>query len=470
MLRGGDFTSHMDGNKEGEALIEDDDIESQRLAPSAARPKQHGRSRQQEALARLYDLTKPERGIIILSAIILLFTSAVQLTTPSLTGRIIDVALHQRNDTAAADASSNTSLLLLILFGIMTFAAYLTYIRTTWQAKAAHRLVARLRRHLFAAILSQDAEFFDSTKTGDLLSRLSADADLVQAAVESHLTGGLRSIAMSLGAAFMLLYISWSLALLALTTLPPTMIMARLVGRKMRQRQTTVRELHSQATSMAEQALTCMTTVQQFVAESHELDQYSRSIHSAHYEAVQTARMQAAFNGMVQIVGNGSMMCVLAYGGSLVTSGKLSAGALASFCMYSLIMAGNVSSLSDTWLSLCRSLAGASRVFEIMDRSPAVPGPRMLMTRNNDTANDCLSSPRYHSMTTTLQKKGVGRVWPLSVEFRNVSFSYPARPNTQVVGPRFSLSIRAGEAIALVRSVDVLLGTSRLRVSANDHD
>lgn len=198
MLRGGDLTTHVDGYEEQErapmAMIadEDHDVENQQgraLIPSEARFKQ------QQAFMQLCNLTRPERGVIVFSAIILVFTSGVQLTTPVLTGRIIDVALHQRTDNTD---SSTTSLLLLILFGVMAFAAYLTYIRTTWQAKAAHRLVARLRRHLYAAILSQDAEFFDSVRTGDLLSRLCADADLVLVAVESHLTGGLRSIAMSL--------------------------------------------------------------------------------------------------------------------------------------------------------------------------------------------------------------------------------------------------------------------------------
>ena len=145
---------------------------------------------------------------------------------------------------------------MLTMFGITAISSYSSYLRTLWLAKAGERLVARVRRQLYAAILSQDAGFFDRTKPGDLLSRLSSDAQLVQTAIQESALNGMKSIVMAIGAATMLIWTSWSLALVSLTVLPPIMTAARVVGRRLRDKQTKVRELHAEATSVAEQALT----------------------------------------------------------------------------------------------------------------------------------------------------------------------------------------------------------------------
>jgi ABC-type multidrug transport system fused ATPase/permease subunit len=438
MLRGGDFTTHMDNYKENESKVPlvGGDIEQGFSRESASN---------KEVVLRLYEIAKPERSLIICSAVTLAFTSLVQLTTPYLSGHIIDVALKQHN----GEESSSTVVLLMSLFAVIAFAAYLTYLQTTWQAKAGHRMVARLRRQLYAAILSQDAAFFDSHKTGDLLSRLSSDADLLQDAVQGSVLGGFRGIAMSMGAAVMLLYISWPLALVALMILPTTMTAARVVGRKVREKHKRVRELQAEATSLAETALTCITTVQQFVAEKHESELYNQSVNHAHHEAIETARLQAAFSGIVQIAGNGSMLCVLGYGGSLVATGQLTAGALASFVMYALIMAGNVSGLSNIWVDLMKSVAAANRLFEIMDRTPSIPAPNNMVTnQNNDLSSK--DTQRHYSLSplSRLPRSNSG-MRPLSADFQNVTFSYPARLDAPVL-TNFSLSVRAGEVMALV--------------------
>jgi ABC-type multidrug transport system fused ATPase/permease subunit len=438
MLRGGDFTTHMDNYKEKESKVPlvGGDIEQGFSRESASN---------KEVVLRLYEIAKPERSLIICSAVTLAFTSMVQLTTPYLSGHIIDVALKQHD----GEESSSTVVLLMSLFAVIAFAAYLTYLQTTWQAKAGHRMVARLRRQLYAAILSQDAAFFDSHKTGDLLSRLSSDADLLQDAVQGSVLGVFRGIAMSMGAAVMLLYISWPLALVALMILPTTMTAARVVGRKVREKHKRVRELQAEATSLAETALTCITTVQQFVAEKHESELYNQSVNHAHHEAIETARLQAAFSGIVQIAGNGSMLCVLGYGGSLVATGQLTAGALASFVMYALIMAGNVSGLSNIWVDLMKSVAAANRLFEIMDRTPSIPAPNNMVTnQNNDLSSK--DTQRHYSLSplSRLPRSNSG-MRPLSADFQNVTFSYPARLDAPVL-TNFSLSVRAGEVMALV--------------------
>ena len=426
------------------------DVEEGPLLPDSPPP-----ASTKEILNRLYDMAKPERRLIFMSIVTLIFSSAVSLVIPGLAGHVIDIALEAANGESNGDGTSALTLM-LTMFGITAISSYSSYVRTLWLAKAGERLVARVRRQLYAAILSQDAGFFDRTKPGDLLSRLSSDAQLVQTAIQESALNGMKSIVMAIGAATMLIWTSWSLALVSLTVLPPIMTAARVVGRRLRDKQAKVRELHAEATSVAEQALTCITTVQQFAAEAFEVDRYNESVHMAHHEAIETARLRATFMGVTSIVVQGGMICVIGYGGYQVASGKLSAGSLAGFVIYSLMMAGNISGLSNIYVDLMKAVAAANRVLEIVDRSPSIPPPKLSFNPTNET----LQNPKYiHSLPNRpltwnqeLQETSPSESskHPLSIDFQNVSFSYPARPESLVIGPGFSIYIRAGEVLALV--------------------
>ena len=196
-----------------------------------------------ETMSRLLQMAQPERHLMILSALTMAFSSSVSLAVPKFSGKIIDISIHQ-DDQNDGDDDPSAFRLLMILLGIMTISGVAGFFRILWQAQAGHRMVARLRRKLYVGILSQDAEYFDSTKQGDIISRLSSDADLVQSAVTDQILGLLRNMVMSMGAVAMLFHTSISLALISVAILPPIAICARFVGRRMRDRQKRVRELH----------------------------------------------------------------------------------------------------------------------------------------------------------------------------------------------------------------------------------
>jgi ABC-type multidrug transport system fused ATPase/permease subunit len=208
----------------------------------------------------------------------------VELCIPASTGKIIDSALHPNTSRT----TMSTMTLLMGLFGVMALAAYLTFIRSIWQAQAGYAFTCRIRQQTYTCILCQDKAFFDSMKQGDLLSRLAANADLIQQAVASQALNLVRSILISFCAILLLLYTSWSLALIAMTVLPPTMFLARRMGCSMKEQHGRVRELHGHATSFGEQALTCLSTVQQFCAEGFEARQYHKAVQEAHNTAVST--------------------------------------------------------------------------------------------------------------------------------------------------------------------------------------
>ena len=244
---------------------------------------------------------------------------------------------------------------------------------------AGNRIVSRIRRQLFASILSQECAYFDenstksSSKSGDLISRLSNDAWFIKSAMTTEAVSGLRGIVMSVGSTSLLFYTSPTLAMVSLLSLPPVFFAARMVGRTLKEKQKTVQELHGKATGVAEEVFGGFKTVQLFNAERLEYDRYATAINTAHDKEIQVGRIKAAFDGVIHVAANGAVLLVLGYGGTLVLANEMTAGDLTGFLMYSLLMAGNVSSLSGTYTEMMKSLAAAGRTFDVIDRVPKIP-------------------------------------------------------------------------------------------------
>ena len=486
MLRGGDLSTHMDGYNEAHNNNhhhyyndndDDDDVAKNQEDSSSTslwnptkEQQDHRltsppprRQEQQETVARLWKLSRPERRTWILCIVTLVLTSAVQLLVPLTTGKIIDAALlQQQQHQQEEEEPSLVSIprLLLGLFGIMSLAAHMTYVRVLWQTRAAHSLVGRLQQRLYESVLCQDMSYWDDNGQsgsggGDALSRLVSDTDLVQTAVlEQSINQWMRGILMSVAAGSLLLYTSVRLALVALTVLPPTLLLARRTGARMKQRHGRVRRLYGTATSHATQTLSSIRTVQQFVAQDYEVHRYTKAIHRARHAAIRVGQEQGRFSAVVQLLTNGAMLGVLGYGGSLIQHGILTPGQLARFVMYALIMAGNVSGLSNTYLDLMKAIAATQRILSLMDQTPTIlteyhqhhHSPQLDVTQEpkDDEDDDYkrISWPGSSSKTTTTKRA-------MAVEFSNVSFAYPSRPLVPVL-KNMSLSIGAGQVVALV--------------------
>lgn len=397
-----------------------------------------------ETLQRIMDLSRPEMKLIALSAATLGVTSSTTLLLPYLSGQVIDAALIAANSPNAADFDAIP--IAGGLFGLTAIAGGGVYVRSLLLSKAANRIVSRLRRRLFASMISQETAFFDLTRSGDMISRLSADAQLVQAAVTTQAVSALRGVVMSTGSAAMLFQTSMPLAVLSLATLPPVLLAARMFGRSFRDRQTMVQRLHAESTAIAEETVNGIKTVKQFGAEMHEVDRYAAAVIKAHDEAISAGKAQAFFDGAVHVAANGAVLMVLGYGGGMVLAGELTAGDLAGFLMYSLLMAGNISSISSTYAETMKSIAAAGRVFQVVDRIPAIPSNFDTIVFRGDTGDLDQGMGANDKDTTLVQELQCRQ---LSVEFRDVSFSYPSR-DTCVIGPHMALKVKPGEKLSIV--------------------
>jgi ATP-binding cassette subfamily B protein len=331
------------------------------------------------------------------------------------------------------------------LFGLTAVAGAGVFARSLMLTKAGKRIVARMRRQLFASVLAQEVSFFDKINTGDLISRLTADAQMIQAAVTTQAVGTLRGVIMSVGSLTLLFCTSPTLAIVSLCSLPPVFVAARMFGSRLRDQQTKIQAMQADATNIAEEVFQGIKTVRQFTAEQHELERYSTSVQKAHSKAIEAGTAQAAFDGTVHVAANAAILGVLGYGGTMVLSGVMTAGDLAGFLMYSLLMAGNVSSLSTTYAETMKAVAASGRIFSIIDCAPMIP-PTFKVEYNAFYFD---GYGKEFKTTTRVSKSQT--FFPLSVEFRNVHFAYPSRPDARVL-EGFSLKINPREVVAIVGS------------------
>lgn len=380
-------------------------------------------------LSRLYEIAKPERNLIYASAATLGITSSITLLLPYACGQVLDMAILESTNPSDGESFSPFTVA-LGLFTLTGTAGIGVYARSMMLNIAGNRIVSRMRRMLFGSVLAQEAAFFDLTKSGDLLSRLSNDTHFVKSVVTTEAVSGLRGLVMSIGSTSLLFYTSPTLAVVSLLSIPPVFLTARIVGRSLKRRQKTVQELHGKATNVAEEVFGGHRTVQLFSAEKHEYDRYSDAVVKAHEKEMQVGRTRAAFDGIVHVAANGAVLLVLGYGGTLVLAQEMTAGDLTGFLMYSLLTAGNFSSLSSTYAEIAKSLAASGRCFNFIDRQPQIQSS--FQSKNNS----------QHQQ----EKIDDG---PVSIRFEDIAFSYPARQNVPVL-KHFSLDIEAGETVSLV--------------------
>ena len=418
------------------------------------------------SLLRLLRMNKTEWPTIGLAASTLVLTSSVTLLLPYASGTVIDY-------TIASGENGGTSPVILAsgLFMLSSLAGGGVYLRTLMLAKAGNRIVARIKQQLYSSILQKDSAYLDMQTTGDLLSRLTSDAQLLHGVLTTQAISGLRATVMSAGAGGMLLYTSPSLAMISCATLPPVFILTRYFSRRLKQRQEKVQKLLGEATSLAEQALNHTMTIKQTCAESYETVRYRNGVAAAHKESVETAHMQAQLEAGSHIAANAAILGVLGMGGNMVVDGSITAGDLTGFVMYSLLLAGNLSSLTSTYGELVRASAASSRIFELMDEpcnmvsSKGMAEHRKLLLAQNDPLvqieydshednnkihvdHNALERSTTH---TTSSNNTDNNLSPgaASIELRNLSFRYPSRRDITVLD-NMNLTIPAGSIVALV--------------------
>ncbi|MXQ97574.1 hypothetical protein E5288_WYG008731 [Bos mutus] len=341
------------------------------------------------------------------------------MSAPFFLGKIIDVIYTN----PSADCSSSLTRLCLVLGGVFLCGAAANAVRVYLMQTSGQRIVNRLRASLFSSVLKQEVAFFDKTRTGELINRLSADAALLGRSVTENLSDGLRAGAQASVGIGMMFFVSPKLATFVLSVVPPVSIIAVLYGRYLRKLTKVTQDSLAQATQLAEERIGNIRTVRAFGKEMTEIEKYTSKVDHVMQLARKEAFARAGFFGATGLSGNLIVLSVLYKGGLLMGSAHMTVGELSSFLMYAFWVGVSVGGLSSFYSELMKGLGAGSRLWELLEREPELP---------------------FNEGAVLNEKSFQG-----ALEFKNVHFAYPARPEVPIFQD-FSLSIPSGSVTALV--------------------
>lgn len=386
-----------------------------------------------------------EQGrLLLVGMFFLAVSSAALLAFPQVIRRIIDEALVAK-DAATID---KVALLALLVFAAQSLAGAARYYCFTL---AGERIVVQLRQRLFGHLLKQDVTFFDGQKIGELQSRLSADATVLQSAVSVNISMLVRNLAGAIGGIAMLVYTSPRLSIALLGAIPPIAAGVAFFGQRIRRISRQQQDAVAVSGGVANETLGGIRVVRAFGQETAELGRYRAAIEVSYAASKKKIHLIAYFTAAASMFGFGAIVGVLWYGSHLVISGAFSMGALTSFMLYTLSVAVSVGSLGGLWTDFMSASGASRRLFELLEQ------------------------PEGETTIGTERIKVLG-----TVTFENVDFYYPTRPDALVLN-QVSFGIEPGEMVALVgpsgsgkSTIAALMGrfyhASRGRVLMDGHD
>ncbi|MBL8909455.1 MAG: ATP-binding cassette domain-containing protein [Archangium sp.] len=310
------------------------------------------------------------------------------------------------------------AIFLIIIFAATALASALRFLLFS---RVGERIVARLRGDLYQSLLRQETGFFDTQKTGELSSRLSSDASVLQTTVSANISMVLRNLTMAIGALVMLLITSLKLTSLMLLIVPPVALTAVIYGRRVRKLSKESQDALAKASEVAVESLGGIRTVRSFAAEEKEIARYRGAIDSSLALAFRRINLSSSFFGIAFFAAFSAGVFVFWYGARMVAANELTPGNLLSFLFNTMQMAFGLSALAELWTDLQRAAGAAERVFELLHRKPAI-------------ATGVGKKP----------EKVEGRV-----TFEGVSFAYPSRPEITVLS-KFDIKLEPGEVVAVV--------------------
>jgi ABC transporter fused permease/ATP-binding protein len=344
----------------------------------------------------------------------LVIGSGASLAYPQGVRRVIDGAL-EGNVGGALDRIAVAMVALSLVFGLAIACRYVLF------TVAGERIVAGLRERLYRSIMDQEVAFFDARRTGELTSRLSADTAVLQNAVSANVSMGLRNGAQVLGGIILLIYTSPRLSGLMLAIVPAVAFGAVIYGRRVRRLARDVQDALAEAGEVAEESIAGLRTVRAFVAEEKEALRYRSSLTKALGLARKRIMAGGTFMAVASFAAYVAAVLVFWYGARLVARGDMTPGALTQFLIYTLIVAFGMGGLADLWADFMRAAGAGERVFELLDRVPAVPPKGGLVPARAE-----------------------GRV-----ALQDVTFAYPTRPDVTVLS-ELNLELAPGEVVAVV--------------------
>jgi ATP-binding cassette subfamily B protein len=374
------------------------------------------RAKSLKPLATLWPFIRPHRRTLIAAMAALLIAAVAMLSLPVALRYLID------NGFIAQDVTTVNRYFGWFLAAALVFSGFaaLRYYLVTWLGE---RVVADLRDAVYRKVIHMDPTFFEVTRTGEVLSRLTTDTTLVQSISGVGLSMALRSTLSLIGGLVMLVLTSPQLAAWTLAGIPLVVLPVITLGRRIRKLSRQSQDRVADTSALADETLNAMQTVQAFTLEDLQAKRYWDAVWSSFRTAVQRLRMNAVLTGISIALVFCAITLILWLGSRAVLAGTMSGGQLGQFLMYAMFVGGAAATLSGLWGEIQRAAGAMERLAELLQAEPVIRAPEQ---------------------PEALPARIAGRIG-----FERVRFHYPSRPDTPALDD-FSLAISPGETVALV--------------------
>jgi len=368
------------------------------------------------ALSELWCYVAPYRLAVV--------GAVLALTVAAVTVLAVGVGLRMLVDQGFAD--QDMALLdraLLGLFVVILVLAFATYSRYSLVSWLGERVVADIRKLVFGHVLTLDPAFFETTRVGDVLSRITTDTTLLQVVIGSSVSVAMRNFLLLVGGLVMMAASIPKLTLMMVFFVPLVVVPIVLIGRRVRRLSRTSQDRVADVGAHVEESLNAVRTIQAFCHEDIDRDDFSSQVEDAFSAAVRRVRARAGLTAVVIVFVFGGIGTILWIGGHDVLAGRLSPGELSAFIFYSILVAGATGAVSEVVGDLQRAAGAMERLIELLAIQPEIAAPG-------------------NPVPMPVPPRG-------EVSFEQATFHYPARPNDAALS-NFSLTIGKGEKLALV--------------------
>jgi ATP-binding cassette, subfamily B, bacterial len=346
------------------------------------------------------------------------------LVLAAVTTLLVPQAVRQMIDHGFSTVDKNyINTYFLMLMGLAIILALASAGRYYFVITIGEQIVADIRRDFFSHLTELSPAFYDQEKSGEIISRLTADTTQIKSVFGATASLALRNTILGVGALIMMVVTSPKLSSLVIAAIPFIVLPLVMFGRRVRKRSREAQDMLADATAYASEAISSIRTLQAFVNERLVAKRFGDAVDNAYDAARASVKSRAILTAFAIFMIFGSIVAVLWFGARAVMEGTMSAGTLSQFLLYSVFAAGALAALSEVWSEISQATGAAERIAEILDEVPAVRTP---------------------GKPAELPVPALG-----TVTFDNVTFAYPARPETLATNG-LSFSIKPGETVAIV--------------------
>ena len=377
-------------------------------------------------LKGLLPFLRPYRARFFVAGIALVVAACATLAIPAAFKQMIDMGFGGTGDHSI----KHVDLTFLALFGVATVLGISTAARFYMVSWLGERVTADIRSKVYSHVVTQSPQFFETTQTGEVLSRLTTDTTLIQTVVGTSISMALRNILLFIGGLVMLFVTSIKLSSIIIVMLAVVVLPIVIFGRKVRKLSRDSQDKIADASAIAGEILNAMPTVQAFTHEHIEAERFSGSVENAFQTAMRRIRARSLLTMIAILLVFGSIVFVLWLGAHAVLQGSMSGGELGQFILYASLVAGALGALSEVMGDAQRAAGATERLLDLMAVESPIQNP---------------VSPKLLPQNAFKNQTGA------TLSLNDIGFNYPSRPNTQAIS-HLSLQVNAGETVAIVGS------------------